>query len=296
MGAWLSKPSDDPHLRSLTSNPALHPASYPCADGLTHTLSSSRTLGYAIYGAPLAESSHVLISFHGTPGTRFFFHASHAAAAAAAGVAVITPERPGFGLSSPSGARTLLSHAADVAELLDALHVTEVAVLGWSAGGPYALAFVRAFEERVSGAALVSSLSPAVLEGTGDVRVCMSLMSRFGYFAARCAPMWALEWLCRMNGWDEVSGVLKGSKVQFSREENDLYKNDRAAREMFGASTLELSSRPGGAKAEAEDYALFCQDWGFELEELDVSVPVFLLAGEEDDKVCEIWFVLPRDA
>lgn len=252
----------------------------------THNLSSSRLLGYAIHGAPLQPTSKILLSFHGTPGTRFFFHASHAAAAAAAGVAVFTPERPGFGLSSPAAHRTLLLHAADVAELLDTLGVREVGVLGWSAGGPYALAFVRAFPGRVCSAALVSSLSPMVLAPGRDVREGMSSMSLVGYFAARWAPRRLLEWICWANGLDEVSGVLKGTKAAFSVEENRIFRADLGAREMFGKSALELYSRPGGARAEARGYALFCADWGFELRELDERVPLFLFAGEEDDKVC----------
>ena len=47
--------------------------------------------------------------------------------------------------------------AADVAGVLDALHVDRAALVGHSIGGYVALAFFRMFAERVAGLALVAS-------------------------------------------------------------------------------------------------------------------------------------------
>jgi pimeloyl-ACP methyl ester carboxylesterase len=76
------------------------------------------------------------------------------------GVRYITPFRPGLGASDPKPGRTILDFAEDVRELADALGLASFAVVGVSAGGPYALALAHELGARVANVALVSSLSP----------------------------------------------------------------------------------------------------------------------------------------
>jgi pimeloyl-ACP methyl ester carboxylesterase len=62
---------------------------------------------------------------------------------------VIAPDLHGFGQTPASGQWTLVEAADDVAELLDALKVQDVAVVGLSMGGYLALPFYAKFSERV---------------------------------------------------------------------------------------------------------------------------------------------------
>ncbi|CAN5502113.1 hypothetical protein BH20ACT17_BH20ACT17_04070 [soil metagenome] len=77
------------------------------------------------------------------------------------GVRYVMPSRPGFGDSDPLPGRTLVGFAADMADLADHLGRERFAVVGVSAGGPYALAGAHELPDRVRAAAIVSSMSCA---------------------------------------------------------------------------------------------------------------------------------------
>ncbi|MBS3761292.1 MAG: alpha/beta hydrolase, partial [Halodesulfurarchaeum sp.] len=75
------------------------------------------------------------------------------------GVKLITPERPGFGQSSPPpNGWTWQDWQHDLTELLQGESIEKASVLGFSGGGPFALAAGRA--EWASRIALVSSVIP----------------------------------------------------------------------------------------------------------------------------------------
>lgn len=294
MGALWSRqePPPDPHHARLLESKHLLRDLYPRSDGQKHVLTDGRTIGFAEYGAPPSLAKHTLVFMHGTPGTRLFFHSEHAKVAAAAAVRIIVPERPGFGLSSECKGRTLLGFADDVAELLSVLGLEKVSVMGYSAGGPYALALAKRWPLSVKDVAIVSGLSPPWLDKMDKVTIGMSRMSWWGYFVARRMP-WLLPILCRLMAGSAVRSVLEPSRDDFTSDENDVFRSDFGIRFLFAASTLELYSRPTGAIAEAWDYRLFAQDWGFELNEISENIPVYLYAGEEDDKVTpNMWRVL----
>ncbi len=123
---------------------------------LTMSLADGRILGYGEYGAP--DGAPVL-GFHGTPGSRLMFRIAHRPALEA-GVRLIAPDRPGFGVSSPHPGRSLASCAFDMAEFADRLGLSRFAVAGVSGGGPYAAACAAFLRERISALALVSPVGP----------------------------------------------------------------------------------------------------------------------------------------
>ncbi|WP_144799363.1 alpha/beta fold hydrolase [Halorubrum depositum] len=121
----------------------------------TCTLSDGRTLAYAVGGA---EDGTPVIAHHGTPGSRLFA-ALLTEAAAETGVRLIVPDRPGYGRSSPPPDDwEWRDWPADLAALLDAESVDRCGAVGFSGGGPFALA--AAADERVGRVGLVSSVVP----------------------------------------------------------------------------------------------------------------------------------------
>jgi 3-oxoadipate enol-lactonase len=71
---------------------------------------------------------------------------------------LLLPDLRGFGESQPAETDFAMSDfAADLAGLLDQLKIEQAAVVGHSMGGYVALAFVRAYPERLLGLGLVSS-------------------------------------------------------------------------------------------------------------------------------------------
>jgi len=121
----------------------------------TCPLSDGRTLAYTVAGD---EDGTPVVAHHGTPGSRLFASLL-ADAAAEAGVRVVVPDRPGYGRSSPPPDEwSWRDWRSDVAALLDAESVDRCAVIGFSGGGPFALA--AGADERVDRVGLVSAVVP----------------------------------------------------------------------------------------------------------------------------------------
>lgn len=115
-------------------------------------VSGGRTLGFTEIGASDAPAAFY---FHGAPGGRLEL-ATLDDAFAEAGVRVVTPDRPGYGTSTPQPGRTTAAWADDVAALADHLGVDRFAVMGLSSGGPYAVACAAVLGERVCGAVIAA--------------------------------------------------------------------------------------------------------------------------------------------
>jgi pimeloyl-ACP methyl ester carboxylesterase len=119
----------------------------------TMTLRDGRTLGYAQYGDPAGKP---VFFFHGGAGSRL----EHPADVCAIGARLICTDRPGHGLSDFKPDRELLDWPDDVAQLANHLGLDKFYVLGWSAGGPHALACAYQLPERVLAGAVAANLGP----------------------------------------------------------------------------------------------------------------------------------------
>ena len=124
---------------------------------LIHELPDRRQLGYCCYGD---REGHVVITLHGTPGSRLKFAVADGEAKRL-GLRLISPDRWGYGLSeAPRTRAELADYAADIDSLLGELGVERFSVVGVSGGGPYAAAVAAVFGDRVSGLALVAPVAP----------------------------------------------------------------------------------------------------------------------------------------
>jgi pimeloyl-ACP methyl ester carboxylesterase len=124
--------------------------------GMRVQLLDGRHLGWCERGDP---RGHPVFAFHGLPGSRHQAHPDDSIAVRA-GARLIHMDRPGFGLSDAWPARTLKDWAADVRALADHLGIRRFALVGVSGGGPFACACACELGERVTRAALISSVGP----------------------------------------------------------------------------------------------------------------------------------------
>jgi pimeloyl-ACP methyl ester carboxylesterase len=76
------------------------------------------------------------------------------------GVRTVLYARPGYGRSTPRPGRTVADGAADTAAVLDALGVDTFLNVGYSGGGPYALACDALLAERCLGTAVIAGIAP----------------------------------------------------------------------------------------------------------------------------------------
>lgn len=103
------------------------------------TLRDGRTLAYMDRGP---RTGTPILYFHGFQGSRLERVPNLDAILTALNVRLISPDRPGIGLSTPSHARTLVGWTGDVRQLTDQVLGPDqpFSILGFSAGATYALA------------------------------------------------------------------------------------------------------------------------------------------------------------
>jgi pimeloyl-ACP methyl ester carboxylesterase len=124
----------------------------------TLTLDDGRTLGFETWGDPAGQPLFLL---HGSPGCRLT-RPPDAAVWSTLDLALITLDRPGYGLSTALPERRVSHAAHDVAAVADAIGVERFMVVGGSGGGPHALACAAILNERVRACAAVASAAPLV--------------------------------------------------------------------------------------------------------------------------------------
>lgn len=122
----------------------------------TITVKDGRELAYAEYGEP---NGHPVFFFHGTQSSRLERHRDESIARGR-GARIIATDRRGQGLSDFQPGRTLLDWPDDVTRLADSLGLDRFAVMGMSAGGPYALACAHAIPERLSSIKVIAGAAP----------------------------------------------------------------------------------------------------------------------------------------
>lgn len=240
-------------------------------------LRDGRQLGFAQYGRP---DGFVVINAHGGLACRLDVAAA-ASVAEETGVHLLSPDRPGSGLSDPAPNGTVLDWARDISELTDQLGVDRFAVMGWSMGGQYAAAVGYAMRSRVTRVAIIAGALPLAERGvfaqlpTMD-RVFTRLSQRVPWIAQPCFATMALAARCAPATYGRLAA-------------RDLGHADGAVLRAVGFDTFSRMSRealrrPAGV---VEEYRAWVRPWGFAPEDLEVPVDVW--AGTDDELVDRDW-------
>jgi pimeloyl-ACP methyl ester carboxylesterase len=100
------------------------------------------------------------VVFHcGTPGAGVPYPAL-VRALEERGLRYVSWSRPGYGSSTRRPGRSVVSVVDDARSVLDAIDADRAWMLGWSGGGPHALACAAQLPDRVLGAALIGCVAP----------------------------------------------------------------------------------------------------------------------------------------
>ncbi len=238
----------------------------------TLILRDGRRLGYAQYGNP---SGRPVFFFHGGAGSRL----EHPAHVCAIGARLICTDRPGHGFSDFQPDRKLLDWPADVAQLANHLKINKFYVLGWSAGGPHALACAYQMPERVLACAVAAGLGP--MSWTGATRG-IGFPGRVFVYAARNLP-WLIG-LFRMIARNTIWGDTEEARQQLLLSmpiENREHMLQSGNLDMLFADVREGYRQ--GWQGVARDDVIVMQDWGFDIADIIVRVDVW--HGEQDRNV-----------
>jgi pimeloyl-ACP methyl ester carboxylesterase len=240
-------------------------------------LPDGRSLAYDEYGDP---SGTPLLNCHGGLTCRRDIEGCDRAAREA-GVRVISPDRPGIGHSDRRPGRRLLDWPVDVVALLDTLGVDRFAVLGWSAGGPYAAACAYALPRRVSALALVASVIPPDWHGmTSEI----NRMDRV--FLRRS------DRTLRMNrlALRAMEATARSAPATFRRL--SMISLDPPSRHLVGSISASSFSGPiaeglRDPDGVLDDYLVLGSPWGFD--PADLGQPARIWQGDEDGMLPYTW-------
>ncbi|MBA8958775.1 pimeloyl-ACP methyl ester carboxylesterase [Rhodococcus percolatus] len=240
-------------------------------------LRDGRLMGFAEYGD---SRGFTVVNAHGGLAGRLDVAAADRSARDL-GIRLLSPDRPGIGLSDPQPGRTVLDWARDVEDLVNRLGVGRFGVLGWSMGGQYALAVGSGVASRVTSVAVIAGALPLTEPGVfaqlpaGD-RVFTRLSQHAPLVARSCF---------RVMG----AVALRAPRLFRRLGARDLGAADAAVLRSEPVRNFSLMSGEAlrTAPGMVEDYRAWMRPWGFAPE--DLTVPVDVWGGTEDELVPTTW-------
>ena len=223
-----------------------------------------------------------LVFHHGTPGG-IAVYGPMVDAAADRGLRTVLYGRPGYGASTAQPGRTVADAAGDVAAILAELGATRFVTVGWSGGGPHALACARLLADRCLAAATLAGLAPYPAEGLD--------------WLAGMEESGAAELIASLAGEQELSALLdevvplmrdltgevlvEGIGDQAAPSDMEALRGGVAD---YVADQFRSGLRPGIAGWRDDDLA-FARDWGFSLGRPADTAPVAVWQGDADRMV-----------
>jgi pimeloyl-ACP methyl ester carboxylesterase len=243
----------------------------------TVTTADGAVLEYLVSGPP---EGRTLLFQPGTPNAGAAFRAI-VEPAADLGLRTVSYSRPGYGRSTPRPGRSVADAVPDMETVLDAVGAQEFVTLGWSGGGPHALAAGALLPERCQAVAVLAGVAPYPapgidwLTGMGEGN-----LEEFGAALAGPAELDAL-----LESYAAELATVTGAGV-IEAMASVLSPVDRAAlsgefaEEMAAALRRAVSSGIAGWR---DDDLAFVKDWGFDLGR--ISVPVDIWQGRQDRMV-----------
>jgi pimeloyl-ACP methyl ester carboxylesterase len=237
------------------------------------TLADGRRLAYAVIGD---SNGQAVLALHGTPGSARQL-ACLDKPARQHNVALIVPDRAGYGGSTHNPSGTIASSAWDLGQLIEHLSLQDTAVIGLSGGGPTALACGVALRDRISSVTTVGSIGPLVpRDPTLPPDRLVTRMARRSERAAR-----ALFAVMVFAGRRRPEQTLDRFCTFLAEPDAHLLRDDPTVRDAFLDDLRHPC--PTTARAAARDFWLFTRGWDIDL--ADMTVPVQVWHGTRDRNV-----------
>ncbi len=234
--------------------------------------------GRQIQVATMGDPSGLTVVFHhGTPGSaslvRYFQKIADQSS-----LFFVTFSRPGYGTSSRLEGRTVSSVVADVRIVLDALARETYVAVGWSGGGPHALACAALDAPRCLAAWSLAGVAPTDVdfdwtEGMGPENVEEFALARKG------GPQY--EEHMRLQGEALADASATNIIELFGGLLSDVDKtalSELAARTILADSCREAFEN--GYFGFLDDDRAFFTPWGFDVSA--ITVPVMIWYGDHD--------------
>lgn len=227
------------------------------------------------------QSGMPLVYHMGTPSAGGPTFAPIVDALSERGLRYVSFSRPGYGSSTRRAGRDVADVVEDTVAVLDSIGAERCYVIGWSGGGPHALACAARLPERVISVATIGSIAPYPAEGL-DWTAGMGAENVEEFAAALAGPDELISFK------ERAAPVFRAvTRAQVADSFGDLIDDvDRGsltgAFSVWMADIMHEALRIGYWGWFDDDLA-FIRPWGFELDE--ILVPVFLWQGGHDRMV-----------
>ena len=232
-----------------------------------------RTLEVMIAGP---EGGEVVIAHTGTPSSGHLFRAM-IDAGAERGLRHVTYARPGYAGSSRLVGRSVADCAGDVAAIADQLGIDSFYTVGWSGGGPHAIACAALLPDRVRAAASIAGLAPQApgldwYAGMGSSNAAEFELAERG---EAILQRWLEHEAAKYRGTTPTDLADALGDLVCDADRRVLTGEFAAYAHLSLTAALE-----NGIWGWLDDDLAFVRGWGFDLG--DMAVPVAVWHGVED--------------
>jgi pimeloyl-ACP methyl ester carboxylesterase len=246
------------------------------AEKMTVRTAAGRQLEALVNGPP---DGLTVVLQNGTPAGLMAAPAI-AAAAAERGLRLVLYARPGYETSTPVTGRRVADAAADLGAVLDALGAAEFVTVGWSGGGPHALACAALLPGRCLAAATMAGAAPHQAEGLNWWQG-MGAENLEEFRAALAGPEALTSFLepaAREMASLTGAVVMAGLGGLASAADTAAVTGDFA--DYLAASFR--AAVAGGVAGWRDDDLAFVTDWGFTMADAGAGAPVAVWQGDQD--------------
>ncbi len=204
------------------------------------------------------------------------------------GIRTVLYARPGYGRSTPQPGRTVADAAGDTAAVLDTLGVDKFLNLGWSGGGPHALACDALLADRCLATGVIAGTAPYTEAGVAS-------QVRAWYEADEDNQ---LAFAGDIEGFRQAVDAFV-TQLAMANAENVAADTRSAADRRFlseghgeWVASVFRAAGVSGSHGAADDYLATFRDWGFPLAGIG---QVTIWQGTEDQNVPPFHAVWLRD-
>jgi pimeloyl-ACP methyl ester carboxylesterase len=234
------------------------------------TLSDGRVLSYADFGA---ASGAPVLYFHGAPTSRLDLAPSDDVFAEM-GVRILAVDRPAYGGSTPKPGRVRADWTADALQFIDGMGLERCAVVGYSAGGPYALEVAATHPDRVTGVGVLAGSTDMGWSGAwtdypSEHEPDLLTLDDAAAVEARCVEIFRVDG----SGFTELMPELAPADAAVLADETMA----------VGMFTTMAEGLRQGIVGYAEDAYAEGKPWSFD--PAAINAPVYLVHGERDSMV-----------
>ncbi|MGZ6255620.1 MAG: alpha/beta fold hydrolase [Candidatus Limnocylindria bacterium] len=244
---------------------------------LSLSLPDGRSLDVFVDGP---EKGTPLVYHMGTPSSGIPF-APTVDTLAERGLRYVSFSRPGYGMSSRRAGRAVVDVVEDTVAVLDAIGADRCHVVGWSGGGPHALACAARMPGRVASVATIGGVAPHPAEGL-DWTAGMGAENIEEFGAAVTGPTELTAFMDRSA--PALRDVTAGEVADaFGDLIDEVDRGSLTGAFAEWTASVFREAMRNGYWGWFDDDMAFTRAWGFELDE--ISVPVAIWQGGHDRMV-----------